>query len=61
MSKEKSPEKLQQEIAYLNADKSLKQIAFNTKTGELEVINSPSEVANDATIMTSIAVGGFSK
>jgi hypothetical protein len=59
MSKEKRPEKLQQELALLNADKSLKQVAFNQKTGELEVIDSPREVAADATIITSVATGGF--
>lgn len=59
MSKEKRPEKIQQELALLNADKSLKQVAFNQKTGELEVIDSPSEATNEATIVTSVAVGGF--
>lgn len=61
MSKEKSPEKLQQEIALLNADSSLKQVAFNPRTGELEVINTLSEVSDGVTIVTSVITGGFSK
>ncbi len=59
MSKEKEAEKLQQELALLNSDQSRKEVAFNPKTGELQILDNRFDLAPDATIMTDVANSGF--
>lgn len=59
MSKEKKPEKVQEELAKINSDESSKEIAFNPQTGELEVVDRQNEVSPNATIVTDVANDGF--
>ena len=59
MSKEKRSEIVQEELANLNNEKSSKEVAFNPQTGELEIVDSKSEVSNNATIVSDVAVDGF--
>jgi hypothetical protein len=59
MSKEKRPEKVQDELAKLNNDETSKEVAFNPQTGELEVVDYKSEVSPNATIVTDVANDGF--
>lgn len=59
MSKEKKPELIQEELANLNNDKTSKEVAFNPQTGELEIVDSKSEIAPNSTIITDVANDGF--
>jgi molybdopterin/thiamine biosynthesis adenylyltransferase len=59
MGVDKSPEKVQEEIANINYRNSGKEVAFNPQTGELEVLDKQSDVAPNSTAITDVADDGF--
>ena len=56
---DKRPVKVQEEIASINDGSSGKEVAFNPQTGELEVVDSQSDIAPNSTTITDVANDGF--
>src|SRR5574344_473472 len=58
----KTPTKVQEEIANINDGRSSgKEVAFNPKTGELEVVDGQSDISPHSTTITDVANDGFAQ